>query len=50
LKSTFPRIQIRTVEELLAGKHFEYPSHAASSWKQAAKAQAESTQQAMELG
>jgi site-specific DNA-methyltransferase (adenine-specific) len=46
---TFPRLQIRTVEELLSGHGFEYPQHAAATWKQAAKAATPSTQQAMEL-
>jgi hypothetical protein len=42
-------MQIRTVEELLAGKNFEYPQREAATWKQAARAQAGSTQAALEL-
>jgi site-specific DNA-methyltransferase (adenine-specific) len=46
---SYPRLQIRTVEELLAGKSFEYPQREAATWKQAARAQAGSTQAALEL-
>ena len=38
---TFPRIQIRTVEELLAGRNFEYPRGAAALGKQAARVDTE---------
>lgn len=34
---SYPRLQIRTVEELLNGQSFDYPHHEAASWKQAAK-------------
>jgi site-specific DNA-methyltransferase (adenine-specific) len=46
---SYPRLQIRTVEELLNGKNFEYPQREAATWKQAARAQAGSTQAALEL-
>jgi DNA modification methylase len=46
---SYPRLQIRTVEELLSGKNFEYPQREAATWKQAARAQAGSTQAALEL-
>ncbi len=36
---SYARLQIRTVEELLDGKTFDYPRHEAASWKQAARAQ-----------
>jgi site-specific DNA-methyltransferase (adenine-specific) len=31
----FPRIQILTIEELLAGKHLQYPRHKVATFKQA---------------
>lgn len=37
-QGNFPRIQIRTVEELLNGKNFDYPRHVAATWKQASRA------------
>ena len=46
---SYPRLQIRTVEELLAGKTFEYPQREAATWKQAARAGEKSTQTALEL-
>ena len=46
---SYPRLQIRTVEELLAGKNFGYPQREAATWKQAARAQAGSTQAALDL-
>ena len=36
---SYARLQIRTVEELLDGKTFDYPRHEVASWKQAARAQ-----------
>ncbi len=35
---SYPRLQIRTVEELLNGQTFDYPHHEAAAWKQAARA------------
>ena len=35
---SYPRLQIRTVEELLNGQTFDYPHHEAATWKQAARA------------
>jgi DNA modification methylase len=35
---SYPRLQIRTVEELLNGQGFDYPHHEAAAWKQAARA------------
>ena len=46
---SYPRLQIRTVEELLAGKGFEYPEREAATWKQAARAGERSTQVSLDL-
>jgi len=46
---SYPRIQIRTVEELLEGKGFEYPRHEAATWKQAERAVMESGQETLSL-
>jgi hypothetical protein len=35
--TSYPRLQIRTVEELLDGKNFEYPRHESATWKQATR-------------
>ena len=48
-QGTFPRIQIRTVAELLAGKNFDFPQHVTTTFKQTARAQAEARQEALEL-
>ena len=45
---SYPRLQIRTVEELLSGKNFDYPQREAATWKQAARAGARSTQVEMD--
>ena len=44
---SFARLQIRTVEELLNGRGFEYPSHAASTWKQAGRVASSGEQEAL---
>jgi site-specific DNA-methyltransferase (adenine-specific) len=48
-QGTFPRLQIRTVAELLAGKNFDFPKHVTTTFKQAARAQAEARQEVLEL-
>jgi len=45
---SYPRLQIRTVEELLVGNGFQYPEREAATWKQAARVQ-DKTQTTMEL-
>jgi site-specific DNA-methyltransferase (adenine-specific) len=47
--TSYPRLQIRTVEELLDGKSFEYPRHEASSWKQATQAASDVGQESLDL-
>jgi len=48
-KGTYPRIQIRTVEELLNGQRFDYPSHVTAGGKQAARALDNSGQATLEM-
>ncbi len=46
---SYPRLQIRTVEELLNGQGFDYPHHEAATWKQAARAVEDGGQGALSL-
>ena len=45
----FPRLQIRTVAELLAGRNFDFPKHASTTFRRAVRAQAEAGQETLRL-